>query len=131
MAELPSVWAGSRRYIVVWLEQRFPVFPGVYKSPLQSACRKNLAWLWKDYISSSCEACGKWINFWLNCFWVWHSPFHSLPQLLSSFKYLCCHSVVNGCEMGLPNTILYLIRADLGYWNNLFFHAHTSSLPRS
>lgn len=105
MAELPSVWVWSRRCIIAWLEQRCLCSLGCINLLHSLPPGKKLAWLWKDYISSSCEECGKWINFWLNCFRAWRFPFHSLRQLLSSFKYLRYRSVVNAFETGLSSTI--------------------------
>lgn len=111
MAERSSVWASSRRCIIAWLEQRCLFSPGSVNLLHSLPPGKKLARLWKDYISSSCEECGKWINFWLNCCWARCFPFHSLGQLLSSLKRLRYHPVVN-------------------VWNKLSFRACSSSSLR-
>lgn len=111
MAEVASGWVWSRRCIIAWLEQRCLFSLGCINLLHSLPPGKKLVWLGKDYISSSCEECGKWINFWLNCFWAWCFPLHSLGQLLSSLKYLCCRSVAS-------------------VWHKLSLHACSSSFLR-
>lgn len=82
---------GSVQVSSAWLEQSSCIPWAVWIS-CRICLQEKLARLWKGHISSSCEECGKGFNFWLNCCWALCFPFHSLRQLLASFRYLCCCS---------------------------------------
>lgn len=102
----PPSLAGCRCGLCI-ASSRAPCTPWAPGISCRLCLQGKLAQLWKGHVSSSCHQCGKGFNFWLNCCCF---PFHSLGQLLASFRYLCSCPAVKAsgtAQCSVQNNIVF------------------------